>query len=516
MPGINDDLNTQASYSFRVITESGDTPSKAEFGGISPSFTFRMPPQALQIQRSIRAEALKDLTRGISIVTGGEGLGRLTLHGTHGVGAFVDPSLPSEGRDFRERLVLFFQAFINANEARGQKGQEPLRMIWEALGGRWSNPENESYLVWPDGFPTDSRSAARPHAWDWSCSLILLAPWSLGRGTDWAKVTPAPALVDKAGALDTLLADAVKGWKKAQSVLQNVRDLRNKLYQIRTRVQTFTSGAQDAIFEVTNLVSGSAQLCTDILVALRPWDMRDTASMAVQSAVYDVRRFLGEAAITAQQFRRSGVVPDSLTTPQTASLSKPITVAVSPGDTLQGIAARALGDSRRWMEIVRVNGLDYPYLDFSGTNGAPGSAYTALNVAGAATVLKMPLPALAAPVGVADDPIGTDLPDDPSTANLTQGGAENLSAALVRRLLTPRGRIPWHLEYGSMLPTLLGSAEALDNIAAARRDLIDSLKADPRVLDVQNVKVTAQGGVASFYADALTPLGLLPIAGAIP
>jgi len=511
---LNDDLGVQAGYHFRVVDEMGNTPAAAEFAGAVPEFSFRLPPQAVQIQRSIRAESLRDLTRGVSVVSGGEGIGRIVLQGTHGVGTFKE-SEPSDGRATRDRLVSFFSSFVAANEERGRLGKETLRMLLVIEGGKWSNPEFESYLVWPESFPADSRSAGRPHSWDWSCSLLLLRPWSRPSGADAARVVQPAEVAQRAVGYESALDAAMRSWKGAKELIGKARDLKNKLSQIRTRVLAFASGAEDAVYEVTDLVRGSSQLCREMLRALDPARFDDTASTALRGTLYDVRRLLGDAAIAAQQARRSGVIPRFLTAPRTASLASPVLVALSPGDSLQAIAARSLGDASRWPEIVKANGLEFPFVDFSGPGGAPGAAYAGRRVLGATDTVKVPLPGLPGVVAVADDPVGSDLPDDPAAAGALVGGTENLVAAILRRFQTPLGRIPWHPLYGSALPSMVGSAQTLGDVAAIRAEAIQNLKADPRVLGVQAVTVKVEPGLVQVSAEVLTPLGPLAVAGAV-
>ena len=514
-PYKSDDLGVQAGYLLSAVDESGNPPTALEFGGLSPSITLRLPPQSLQIQRSIRAEVLKDLGRGVSVVTGGEGLGKIQIQGTHGVGAFVDANTASPGKEARDALQAFFGAFVSSNDERGRTGKEGLRLIFRMIGGGFSNPANEAYLVWPDSFPTDSRSMSRPHAWDWSCSMQILAPYRLPPTVDPSKLKSPAELAKAVSALDKLLASAASVWRGAMSVLQGIRDLRSKLAQIKNRITAFVAGAKDAIYQVTDLVRGSAQLCTSILRAVSVTDFLDTVKTAVRGACYEVRRFLGQCSITANQFSRSGAVQSSLTSTRTASPSRAVVMALSTGDSLQAIAARTLGSASRWPELVAVNGLVFPFVDFSGANGRPGTAYAGLRVLGATDTLKLPLPAVPGVVGVSDDPIGTDTPDAPGHIGDLQGGTDNMVASLMRRLSTPRGRIPWHPTYGSGLKARIGSASTTDLVLEAMADARDTLTSDPRVLAVNRIDVAFGNGLVDINAEVVTPLGAVSLAGAV-
>ena len=510
-----DELGAQSWYLLEALDEFGVKPTQLEFAGVNPAVALRMAPQSLQIQRNLRAEVLKDLGRGISIVSGGEGLGRITVQGTHGVGPFVDVDTPSLGKQARDRLIEFFGAFVLANDERGRTGKQGLRMVWRMVGGGWSNPKDEAYLVWPESFPTDTRSASRPHAWDWAVTLIMLSPFRIEPSVDPATLVDPDALVKQADALDSLLETATQGWRGALSVLQDVRDLRSKLAQVRNRIKDFVAGAKDAVYQVTDLVRGSAQLCSNILHALSVEDFQDDTRNALRGTAYAVRQFLGDAHLAAEQFRRSGAVQATLTARRTTSLNRPVFVALSPGDSLQAIAARTLGDAGRWVELVTANGLEFPFVDFSGPGGAPGAAYAGRRVLGAADTLKLPLPAAPGVIGVADDPIGTDTPDAPAHAGDLQGGVENMVAALLRRLQTPRGRIPWHPSYGSGLKAMVGGASDVALVMAARADLLDSLHADPRVLSVNNPVASFVDSAIDISAEVVTPLGTVTLTGSV-
>jgi phage baseplate assembly protein W len=510
---IHDPLGIQPAYTLEVLDENDDPISASEFGGMSGVFQYLFPPQSIQIHRSIRSDVQKDISSGVSTVSGGEGIGRIVMQGTHGVGPQKDPLYPTIGKQARDLLVQFFQTFISANDERGRVGKPGLRMVFWMYGGSWSEPVAESYYVWPESFPVDSRSNGRPHAWDWSSSLILLAPWVIASPMDWSTIPDPLTLASDTSAMAGLLGKIEGSWKRAQATLQNIKDLRSNLLQISTRIKDFVDGAQDAIYEVTDLARGSAQISRTILATLSPSAFMDTASTALRGALYDTRRLLGQANLTATSFRVTGAVSASLTGSRTASLSRPVTVGVSSGDTLAAIAAKHLGDSAKWPQLVAVNNLEFPFLDFSGTGGRPGLAYESLRVLGATDVLKLPLPATASTVGVSDDPIGTDLPDVPTIANTLQGGAANLSAALIRRLITPKGRIPWHPGYGSRLKKKIGTGQTLATSADIKNEVVTTLRADHRVLDLRDVVTTVSVGSSSvkIASEVVSPLGVIPI-----
>jgi phage baseplate assembly protein W len=508
----NDPLGIQPAYTFLAVDESDVAVSQGEFG-MDPSISLRIPPQSIQIQRSLRSEVLKDVTSGISIVSGGEGIGRITIGGTHGVGENRDTTYATDGRTWREMLIAFFAQWVAVNEARGRDGRPLLRLVFQMVGGGWSNPWNEQYFVWPESFPSDSRSAGRPHSWEYQISLLLLSPRVFVAASDSASLLSPENAITKLSAMEEQLQGIIDAYRRSKVVLQNLRDLKTKLAQVRNRVQGFVDSARNEVYEVTDLVRGSAQLCSNILTACDPKAFLDDTTNAIRGSIYEVRRLLGRVSMTATQYSRTGSSPASLTAPRSSGLSRPLTVSVVPGDSLQRIAARHLGDSSRWIDLVTTNNLEFPFFDFSGPNGRPGIAYAGLRVFGATDTLKLPLTQARGVVGVADDPIGKDIPESGDQANFLVGGKDNLVAALLRRLRTPRGRIPWHPLYGSGLKLKIGTPQTMNSIIDVRNEVVQCLKADSRVLDLRNVSAQAFSGGVLTRAEAITPLGPVLISG---
>lgn len=504
--GAGPDIGIQARYCLTVIDETGLDVGKDELG-IDGYLALALPPQSVRIQRSLRAEVAMDVASGITVTAGSEGLGRISLSGTHGVGKSRDFSMPSDGLRRREALVAFFDAWVKANDRRARTAKELLRIRFDIVDGKWSNPINESYVVWPDAYPTDSRGVSRPHAWDWDLELTILATMRTVPLPDPLKVANPAATAKKLGWLADKLEKLGKLWKTAKAKLQKLRDLVGKLRTIAAKVKEFVDGVKDTIFEVTDLIRGAAQLSTAILKTLDPKAFRDDVVAAVRGALYDVRRTLGQARIFADQFRRSGVIPKVVSAAQAASRFRPLTVGILPGVSLQSLAARHLGDSSRWVELAKANGLEHPFLDFSGPGGRPGAAYAGRRVFGQGDDLKLPLPASDSGAGIADDPVGTDIsPDHPG---VLVGGKDNLLARLSRRILTPRGRIPWHPGYGTGLRAMVGGSISESAAIRAQRDVREALQSDSMVLGVDDVSVESTQTGFLISANLQTALGPL-------
>jgi phage baseplate assembly protein W len=425
----------------------------------------------------------------------------------------------------------YFKAFLDSNEARGKQGLPLLQMMFIVEKGRWSNPVNESYYVWPESFPMDSRSAGRPHAWDWSISFHILSEGIRAvASSDKSKAVIDPsAAMKKLNALIGKLEKSVKDFKNKMDIVQKIRDVINLSKKIVNGIKSFVQGGKDFIYAVSDLVRSSAQTIQTLLKALDVSAFQNDVNNALRGALYEVRITVGQVQRTAQQWERVGIIPKTLTPPQTASLLRPTQVFAMPGDSLASLAARILGNSGQWMKLVQINNLDYPYLDFSGPNGAADPAYAAAGkrVLGAGEALKIPLPSASGTVALSNDPIGTDLQDYqlqvpnptppytpasiPSEESLV-GGLTNLSAAIIRRILTPKGRIPWHPEYGSLLPSFLGTPQELTYIESIRAETDRTLAADSRILAVQSVDARIENDAVFINASVLTALGPLDIA----
>lgn len=74
----------------------------------------------------------------------------------------------------------------------------------------------------------------------------------------------------------------------------------------------------------------------------------------------------------------------------------------------------------------------------------------------------------------------------------TISGADNISQALLLRLLTPRGALEQlgHPEYGSRLSTLIGELNNETNRNRAKLFVLESLAQEPRIGKVVSVSVT--------------------------
>ena len=192
-------------------------------------------------------------------------------------------------------------------------------------------------------------------------------------------------------------------------------------------------------------------------------------------------------------------------------IASPLSVPVLVGDTLEIIASRVLGDASRWRELADINGLGWPYLDFSGADGRPGpwTVRPGIKVLGALDVLRTPLPIYG---GIPPrDPIGTDVPSSGELRQLV-GGSANLANALMRRLRTPRGYLPHHPNYGSDLHKYLGKALNISVVLAVRTEIARCLRQDPRVLGITKITADVRGDAIIYDSVVRCPMGPVALA----
>lgn len=481
--------------------------------------TLRIPPQNVETHRPIRAQVNQDLSRNPVVIVDGMGLVRWTLSGTHGAG--VNGILVSTGRGqvsgglrARYDLLDLFQGWAEENVERARRGEPLLKLMLTISEGGPSELPFEEWEILPDEAPRDRRSSGAPMAWNWSLSFWGLADLTVakpGSSRDFLTQDQGDALKKADAGLAKVEADLSKPStlarlgkavaEKVRSFLRLVRSVRSAIKSALDQAKRLTQGLGDLALA---LAQESVGLLADVQTFFR--DERDY----VRGFARELRDNIRAARYIAGNLARASRRPWDRSMPEAYPVASPSSAPVRPGDSAQAMALRVYGDASRWQDLVALNGLDYPFFDFSGPNytADPAHAAAGRKVLGAGDAVNLPLvQGMERPA----DPIGWDRNEAGPLALVV--GKANLSAALLRRLRTPGGWLPYHPEYGAGLNRHLGRTLALSGVLELRRDVATALRMDPRVLRVTSVKARVDADAIYVDSEVETPLGLVQVAG---
>lgn len=190
------------------------------------------------------------------------------------------------------------------------------------------------------------------------------------------------------------------------------------------------------------------------------------------------------------------------------------------GDTLQAIALRELDDAAKWPELVGLNNLLPPFIVDSLAELEGDTEPGRVLLAGQA--IKIPAPgARASGVQDTSDLFGTDLDLTGGRLSVTEtgdlrliSGSDNLTQALDHKLVTHRGELMHHREYGQRFHELHGGPQnALTNLLATGY-AEQAIRQDPRVARTKGLKGEMRGDVTNISGWAVAIDGkLLPVGG---
>ena len=450
------------------------------------------------------------------------------MSGTHGVGKSVAGEhrgaqeqkivfIPRQGQvsaglQARYELLEIFASWADWNVKRAQKGEPLLRLMLTTFGGGPSEMPYDEWEILPEEMPRDRRSSSAPMAWNWSLSF-----WGIDHRSDhpadpnardFMQVNQREVLEDADEKLEAVETNLTKLLKKIGKAVQSVRNFITLVRTIRETIKGVLAAGKRIAQGLGDMALSLAQAATGFMEDCQVF-FRDSRDY-VRGFARELRDQAMKARCIAGNLARASHRPWDRSMPEAYPESRAASAPVQPGDTIQGVAQRILGDAGRWVELAELNNLDYPFFDFSGGNGAADPAYAqaGLRVLGSGDVLTLPL------VGGMErpaDPIGWDRDEGGSLALMV--GRDNLSAALLRRLRTPEGWIVYHPEYGAGLHRRVGAPLTVATILELRRDITLALLRDPRVLKVLSVSAVVNADAVIVSAEVETPLGFLQVAG---
>lgn len=191
---------------------------------------------------------------------------------------------------------------------------------------------------------------------------------------------------------------------------------------------------------------------------------------------------------------------------------------IQSGDTLRQISRRLLGNADQWWVLAQFNQLSWPFIDTTGGTYPSGQRVLALG-----EVLLIPSgtedPAIAQVVIPEPDLytvlLGVDLlATGVGDLQINYGsgdlsvvqGVPNLQQALLHRLMTRKGELPHHPEYGSNLPLHIGQVLDDTRVNFIRLEVLQTLLSDPRIREIQQLAVQTD-------ADAVNIEGSLGVIG---
>lgn len=179
-------------------------------------------------------------------------------------------------------------------------------------------------------------------------------------------------------------------------------------------------------------------------------------------------------------------------------------VEILRGDDLPAIAARELGDSNRWPELVWVNSLVHPYV-----TDDPRLAGPTVLLSGA--LLKVPSPSGFTSTDATEkwqvferDCVMREklLQDNGAGDFEIVSGVPNLKQQLSHRVITPRGQARRNPDYGCLIYRLLGTVNGPTANMLGAEYVKSCLAADYRVARVDSATAEVAGEVLRIQARA--------------
>lgn len=187
------------------------------------------------------------------------------------------------------------------------------------------------------------------------------------------------------------------------------------------------------------------------------------------------------------------------------------------GDSLQTLAARELGDAKRWADLIGYNNLVPPYLTDDPNAAAPG-----VLVAGGLILVPAPAPVTQTttdPEKVFESDIELAVDGSLMTADgdfAMIAGRGNLRQALKNRIETERGDLLFHQRYGCNVRRLIGTVNGPTASLLAAQYVKSAVLADPRISRVTKATAEVIGDTINASVEAEAVAGRTVVVTASP
>lgn len=306
---------------------------------------------------------------------------------------------------------------------------------------------------------------------------------------------PVRALDTLATAIGTLQSACASAESLPIDVAHSFLDIEDGLLRLMSYPEKFRSDFDAKQKEFLALVAGPTN-ASDIGTATASTQTQGLATSATRPG--DSTRVLG------------GVYDSLLSFPRYTGFRE---VVVLQGDSLAAIAAREMGDARRWIDIALANHLQAPYISAAGLPGTIG--------AGARVLIPITSSSPSTPrVRSAGDPevgasqlealFGRDFkmvvrPDglydwqiDPATKTdlRTVAGVKNLEQACTTALNIERGK--WVMATNVGVERIVGAPGTVERVVEARSRIIEAVQRDQRIRRVKNATFQLEKDALAF------------------
>lgn len=182
-------------------------------------------------------------------------------------------------------------------------------------------------------------------------------------------------------------------------------------------------------------------------------------------------------------------------------------VDTRPGDTLQRIAARELGDAAQWGTLIAYNNLVPPYLTDNPDDVAPGVLLIGSQILVPAGVPVIETTTDPSAVFQTDILLTTGQLSAVNGDFATVSGRANLSQALKNNVETSRGELLWHTSYGSLCRQIIGAINGPTQAQLCAAYAKASLLLDPRVSSVDQAVATIMGDQMAIAIEVIPIVG---------